>query len=143
MDSKKEVTHTGLIYEVGKRGIKVRIGIVAGCADCQIKGNCNMADQTEKELSIECDPSPFRVGQRVKVSLKSTLAKNALFMRYILPFFILITTMIISSAFLNDETTVAIVSISLLTLYYFIFFLFKNRFRTKVKYDVVPFNKIE
>jgi positive regulator of sigma E activity len=141
MDSKKGITHTGLICEVGKRAIKVKIGIVAGCADCQIKGNCNMADQTEKELTIECDPILFRVGQRVRVSLKTSPGTNALFMRYILPFFILLTVMIITSAILKDETTVGIVSLSSLILYFFILFLFVNRIKNKVKYEVVPLNQ--
>ena len=49
MDSKKEVTHTGIVKEIGEGAIKVSIIVQSGCASCQIKGTCNISEQ----ISIE------------------------------------------------------------------------------------------
>jgi positive regulator of sigma E activity len=139
MDTKKEVTHTGIIGKIDKKGIKVTIGVLAGCTNCQIKGNCNMAEQSVKELFIECDSSQYKTGQRVMISVKSERKTNVQFLKYILPFIILLSSMLISSAFTRNETMIGIVSI-LTLISYFILFIFsleeRRKNKEKVKYQI-------
>ena len=97
MGSNKEVTHNGIVKSKTTQSIKVAIVVQSGCASCQIKGSCNMAEQTDKELDISCDPLLYCVGQRVEVKLKASQGFNALFLGYLLPFVVLLTTMIIAS----------------------------------------------
>ena len=136
MDTKKEVTHTGIVGKIDKKGIKVTIGILAGCADCQINGNCNMAEQSVKELFIECDSSQYKTGQRVLVSLKSANEMNTRFLKYILPFMVLLLVMFITSLFTKNEVIIGIASLLSLFSYYII--LFRIRIKEKVKYGVTP-----
>lgn len=138
MDTRKEVTHTGIIGKIDKKGIKVTIGVLAGCVDCQIKGNCNMAEQSVKELFIECDSSPYKTGQRVMISLKSEQKTSGQFLKFILPFIILLLVMLISSAFTSNEATIGIVSLLTLISYYLIYIFVGRRNNEKVKYHVSP-----
>jgi sigma-E factor negative regulatory protein RseC len=141
MESKQEVTHTGLISKVAKKGIKVKIGVLAGCSHCQLKGSCNMVEQSDDELFIECDPSPFKTGQQVTVSLKSARGTSSMFMSFIIPFIILISSMSVASLFFKNEAIIGIVSLILLLLYFSIYYLFRNRIKKKLKYTVTPYSE--
>ena len=140
MSSKKEVTHTGIVREIGARGIKVGIVVQSGCASCQIKGSCTMSEQTDKELEIECNPKQFEMGQRVMVHLKSSQGMHALFLGYILPFLVLLTVMIVSSKITDDEGITGLVSLASLVPYYTLLYLFSNKIKKKFTYVVNPLN---
>ena len=140
MSSKKEVSHTGIVKEIGAKGIKVGIVVQSGCASCQIKGNCTMSEQTDKELEIECNPQKFVKGQRVMVQLRSSQGMHALWLGYVLPFLILFTVMIITSTFTNDEGIIGLVSLASLVPYYVLLYSLKNRIKKKFTYVVNPLN---
>ncbi|MBN1927371.1 MAG: SoxR reducing system RseC family protein [Prolixibacteraceae bacterium] len=140
MDSKREVTHTGIVKETGKRGIKVDIVVLSGCASCQIKGSCNMAEQTNKELEIECDPTPFKTGQKVLIKLRASQGFNAIFLGYLLPFLILISVMILTSTITKDEALTGLVSLASVIPYYIALYFFRNRIKKKFTYVVNPLN---
>lgn len=138
MDSKKEVTHTGFVKEIGSRGIKVGIVVQSGCASCEIKGTCNMSEQADKELDIECNPLDFKIGQQVIVRLKSSQGMNAIFLGYVLPFLVLLTVMIVSSYLTNDEGITGIVGIASLAPYYAVLYFYRNKIKKKFTYVVNP-----
>jgi sigma-E factor negative regulatory protein RseC len=99
-----------------------------------------MSEQSEKELSIECDPSPYQIGQTVEVKLKESLGFYALFLGYLFPFIVLIITMIVASLFTNDEAVIGLASIGSLIPYYLILMLFKTRIKKKFSYFISPLN---
>ena len=141
MDSNKEVTHTGLVKSVQKSGITISMIVNSGCASCQIKGSCNMSEQTEKELDIECDPSNYKIGEMVLVRLKTNQGFHALFLGYLLPLIVLVITVIIANATTQNEGLAGIIGLASLVPYYFILFLFKNKIKNKFTYVVNPLNK--
>ena len=140
MESRNEVTHTGIIREVDLQGIKVSIVVNSGCVSCQIKGSCNMAEQTDKEIYIECDPKLYKPGQQVVVRLKSAQGLRALFWGYILPLIILVACIIISSIFIKNEGVAGMISLLLLLPYYVVLYLFRNKIKKKFSYFVNPLN---
>lgn len=138
MDSKKEVTHTGFVKEIGKRGIKVGIVVQSGCASCQIKSACNMAEQSDKELEIDCNPEEYRIGQQVVVRLKASQGMNALFLGYVLPFLVLLAVMIIVSNLTADEGLIGIAALASMVPYYIALYLYRNKIKKKFTYVVQP-----
>lgn len=140
MGSEKEVSHTGIVKAISENGIKVGIVVQSGCASCQIKGTCNMSEQTDKELDITCNPNAFYIGQKVMVRLKASQGMNALFLGYVLPFIILLLTMIISSNLIDNEGIVGLISLGSIVPYYIILYLLKNSIRKKFTYVVDPLN---
>lgn len=138
MDLKKEISHTGFVTNIEQKGINVNIKVIAGCSDCQIKGNCIMVEQANKELFIECNPSHFKTGQMVEVRLKSSPGGNIFFLNYFLPFIVLLSVMVTSSAFIKNETTLGLFSLGSLLPYYFILYLFRKKIKKKIRYHVTP-----
>jgi sigma-E factor negative regulatory protein RseC len=140
MDSDKEVTHTGIVSKICEGGINVKIVVLAGCASCQIKGSCNMAEQADKELYIECNTIQYKTGQQVLVRLKISQGMNALLLGYVLPLIVLIFSLIILSLLKIGEGLTAIFSLSTLIPYYFGLYLLRNKIKKKFTYFVNPLN---
>ncbi|MDA3879649.1 MAG: SoxR reducing system RseC family protein [Prolixibacteraceae bacterium] len=140
MSAKNEVTHTGIIKSVDPDGITVGIVVQSGCASCQIKGACNMSEQSDKEIDITCSPAGYKVGQQVMIFLKSSQGMNALFLGYVLPFIILLTVMIILSNYVENEGVVGLASLSSLVPYYLTIFFFRKQIKKKFTYVVKPLN---
>jgi len=138
MDSKKEVTHTGIVKEIGEGAIKVSIIVQSGCASCQIKGTCNMSEQTDKLLEIECNPFEYKIGQQVLVKLKSSQGMNALFLGYVLPFLVLLTVMIIVSNLTNEEGIIGMAALASLVPYYIVLYYYRNKIKKIFTYVVHP-----
>lgn len=140
MVSNKEVTHTGIVKSKTGQGIKVSIVVQSGCASCQIKGTCSMSEQSDKELDIICDPLLYHIGQHVKIKLKASQGFNALFLGYILPFVILILTMIVTSKITTNEGIIGIAAILSLIPYYSLLYIYRNKIKKKFTYVVQPLN---
>jgi len=140
MDSIKEVTHTGTVKSVEDKGIKVSIIVLSGCASCNIKGACNMSEQADKELDIECEPRLFKIGQEVEIRMKESLGFHALFLGYVLPFILMIVILSISSFLTTNEAIVGLLSIGSLVPYYSLLYLLRNRIKKKFSYVVNPLN---
>lgn len=138
MDSKKEVTHTGIVKAIEEKRIIVSVVVKSGCASCEIKGACNMSEQADKELTIECNTSEYRIGQKVVVHLKSAQGMHAVFYGYVLPFIVLLTTMIITSMKTENEGLIGAVALGSLVPYYFALYLNRNTFKKKFTYVVKP-----
>ncbi|MGF7140017.1 SoxR reducing system RseC family protein [Roseimarinus sediminis] len=138
MSSKQEVTHTGIVREIGPKGIKVGIVVQSGCASCQIKGSCNMSEQSDKELDIDCNPADFHSGQHVLVHLKSSQGMNALFLGYILPFLVLLGTMIIATKLIDDEGITGLLGLASLVPYYIVLYFFRDKIKKRFTYVVNP-----
>lgn len=140
MDSKKEVTHTGIVKEIGDRGIKVGIIVQSGCASCQIKGSCNMSEVSDKEMDIDCNPFDFKVGQQVLVRLKSSQGMNAIFLGYVLPFIVLLLSMIVVSNLTTNEGIIGVTALVSLIPYYAVLYLYRNKIKKNFSYVVQPLN---
>lgn len=138
MDSKNEITHTGIIKSVSNNNIIVSIIVQAGCVSCQMKKACTMSDQAEKEIQIQCNTSQYRVGQKVLVKLKTKQGMNAMFLGYVLPFLVLLFTMLITSSITNNEATIGLISLASAAIYFLILYFFKERIKKKFSYVVLP-----
>jgi sigma-E factor negative regulatory protein RseC len=140
MASEKEVTHIGIVKQIENGGIRVSIVTQSGCASCQIKGSCNMSEQKEKELEIDCIPSEYHIGQQVEVRLKESQGFHALFLGYILPFLVLIITMFLLSITTSNEGIIGLGAIASLVVYYGALMLFRDKIKKKFTYEVYPLN---
>lgn len=86
-----------------------------------------MAEVAEKIVEIQPPPhyQSLQEGEHVTISLKKSLGYRALFLGYLLPFLVLLTTLIITLAVTGNESLSALAAITTTVLYYYI--LYKNR----------------
>ena len=90
------IKHKGIIKSVENDVIKVTIQNVSACASCHAKGVCSVSDVKEKTIEIFNNKNSYSIGDEVNVLLQQSLGFKALFLGYVLPFIIVLITLIMA-----------------------------------------------
>lgn len=134
---KDSVSHVGKIVKIDGTNITVMIVAKAACASCQLKKACNMSDSEEKfvEVSVDADKK-YEIGQEVDVVMAQSQGKLAVFLGYILPFLLVLATLIIMILLQVNEAIAALVSLAVLVPYYLILKMFDSKISKKFQFDI-------
>lgn len=136
MQHPSKIDHEGIILSI--EGEKITVGIVnvSACAGCHASGACSMADMKEKSIDVIDYSNQFSVGEKVKLSYRESLGWLALLWAYVLPFVVVILTLIISSLLTNNELLSGILALAVLIPYYIILSFFKGRFKKTFSFTI-------
>ncbi len=134
----EEISHTGIIKTLSDKRIIVGIINESACASCHAKGACSAADMKDKEVEIEHFEGEFHVGQHVRVIGKTSQGFKALFYGYLLPFILLMITLIISLNITQNEGISGLLSLAVLIPYYIILYLFRHKMKRSFEFEIKP-----
>lgn len=110
------VKHEGYISKINNNRATVTLKGHINCEACHAKGSCGMAETEAKQIEVEVD-QPFKINESVLVSFAKKEGLKAVFWAYVLPFVILITTLIISTYYF-EEWLAGLLSLLILVPYY-------------------------
>ena len=131
------VSHEGIITNIKGDEVEVKILSKSACASCNIKTACNMSEMQEKIITINAPKDKkMTIGQEVKVSMALGQANRAVIFAYAIPSIILISMIFILNYLKIDEGINALISIGSLVPYYIILYLFKEKIKSKFKYEI-------
>ena len=131
------VSHEGIITNIKGDEVEVKILSKSACASCNIKTACNMSEMQEKIITINAPKNKnLSIGQEVKVSMALGQANRAVIFAYAIPSIILISMIFILNYLKIDEGINALISIGSLVPYYIILYLFKEKIKSKFKYEI-------
>jgi len=136
MKNSRQIDHIGIVREIENGIITVSILNVSACAGCHAKGACSMADMKEKSIEIMDHSGDYTVGEKVKVVTRESVGWIALFLGYILPFIIVVTTLFIVSAFTQDERWIGGIGLLVLVPYYVSLALFRNKLKKSFSFTI-------
>lgn len=131
------IRHSGEIIELGEGIAKVKIIQTSACAECMAKGMCTASDKTEKIIEAEANTSTLSVGETVWVEGHKNLGIIAVLFAYIMPFLLILLTMVIAGQFTENELLVGTISLLILIPYFIVMRRMKGRFKAKFKFYVV------
>lgn len=133
------IKHRGIVENISGSHLSVRIIQTSACSSCSVKGHCSSADSKEKLIDI-VDPlaSSYQVGESVIVVGETSMGVMAVFLAFVVPFIILILSLFIFMAVLDDELYASIISLGLLIPYYYILWLNKTRLKQKFSFKIKP-----
>jgi len=95
-----------------------------------VQGMCSVSDVDKKEIEvINNRNNPFKSGDKVEVSFSKTSGPKALFLGYILPFLLVLTTLLITFQITGDEAVSGLSSLAILFPYYFGLFTFRSKLK--------------
>jgi len=132
--AEKRISHDGVVDSLERNEVVVRITSYAACTDCHARGACNVTEEKEKFLRVKAGPSNYKSGEKVRVVLAQSLGFRALFLGYILPFLLVLTALLISSATGVSELVAGLVSLAVLPPYYIGLKLFRGRLDRKFSF---------
>ncbi|MBG0780725.1 MAG: SoxR reducing system RseC family protein [Bacteroidales bacterium] len=131
------VTHPGIVMQISGHVAEVMILAKSACTSCQVKGACNMSEMEEKRVFVELPPEhSFKSGQQVNVMMKQSLGNFAVFLGYILPFLVLLLTLIISISVGLGEGVAGLLALGILVPYYFVLYRLRNRLGRKFSFQL-------
>lgn len=123
---KDKIQHDGTVREVGIDSVVVSIVSCAACAGCQIRGMCGMTENEEKIIDIKgsYDVSP---GDKVTVQMEESAGMKAVVLSYLVPFFIVVGSLVIIQSLSINELQAGLISIALLVPWFLILYLFRKK----------------
>lgn len=133
------IKHQGIVENINGSHLSVRIIQTSACSACSAKGHCSSADSKEKVIDIIDSSAPsYRIGEHVMVVGETSMGMMAVALAFVLPFVLLILSLFIFMAVLNDELYASLISLALLIPYYYILWLNKARLKQKFSFTIKP-----
>lgn len=137
MSEKKQIEHQGIVEHADGEHARVRILSQSACASCHAKGVCTAADLQEKLIDASCDRN-YAPGERVTLVGESKLGLQAAWWAYILPLFLMMSTLIATYTLTNNENLAGLLALGILVPYFLIIKLFNNKFFKTFSFTIKP-----
>lgn len=132
----KLIEHSGIIDKIENNRIQVLINQQTSCSECQANGVCIPYDNGKKIIEIENSDPIFKQGDKVIVSGQKLIALQSVLLAFVIPFILIIITLLILKSFDIPEIISGIISIVMLLPYYFILSFFNNKLKMKFKFEI-------
>lgn len=132
------IRHSGIVDSVGDDCVRVRILQASACASCKVSGYCNASESKEKMVDVYGTTYKGRVnvGDHVVVTASRQVAASALLLAFGVPFVILVVVLFAVVVATSDEAVGAVAGIASLVPYYFVLYLFRDKMRRKMTFDI-------
>lgn len=131
------IIHPGVIERISGDRVFVRILSQSACSACHAKGACSIADVEEKIIETEADPKEkWATGDKVMVKMEESLGRKAVVLGYVLPFIVLLLSVIIFLSLMKNEGLAALLSIFMLVPYYAGLYLFRDKLSKEFRFRI-------
>lgn len=136
----EKVLHDAVVQQVLENKITVVIINASACASCHAKGACLASDMKEKEIEIVHFSGKYHVGQHVNIIGRPSQGLQAAFYGYLLPFVLVLVTLLVSNAYTKSEGLAGLLALTALAPYYGILYLFRNQLKRSFEFEISAIN---
>lgn len=112
----------------------------SACSSCHAQGACTVSDFQDKEIEINEFKGNYQPGQEVTVIFKESKGFTALLWGYILPFFIVLGTLITLLELTKNELIAGLISLGVLIPYYTTLYFLRHHLKKIFKFEVEEIN---
>lgn len=126
MSFEQEV-HEGKVVQITDACVHVQIAINDACQHCNSKKSCMIFNARERIIDVNCsNPQDYEIGEIVDLQMKTTIGLKAVWFAYVIPFLVLVGTIIVGVNIMDNELLVVLIAFGILALYYFLIY-FKRK----------------
>lgn len=108
----------------------------SACSTCHAQGACTVSDFQDKEIEISTFRNTYVPGQEVTVVFKESQGFTALFFGYILPFLLVLFTLIIATSVIDNELVSGLTALAILIPYYITLYFFRHLLKKVFNFEV-------
>jgi sigma-E factor negative regulatory protein RseC len=131
------IAHSGIINKLDERYYYVSIIAQKSCSNCYSKGLCSITDLNDQIIEVPRKHNNDRkVGDEVEVLMKKSLGVRAVLLGYILPFVLLLSTLILTYEISESEGLAGAAAIFILIPYYFVLYALKERLKSTFVFSI-------
>lgn len=139
MSTSEIIEHPGVVMNVQENIVEVMMLSLSACSTCHAKGACSAADMEEKVVTVRKGlTDSYQTGQHVTVFMRKELGTLAVFFGYILPFLVMIITLIVLIVNGFGEGTAGLASLGVLVPYYTTLYLLRDKLNSKFVFAIKP-----
>ena len=131
-----DIKHIGFVKEMRGSSMIVNIVNESACSACHAKSSCVVSDFQDKEIEISNFAGNYTQGQQVNVVFKETQGFTALFYGYVLPFILVLVTLIIVVLVFENELIGGLLSLAILIPYYMTIYFFRHLLKKVFTFQV-------
>ena len=129
--------HKGIVLSINGERIDVSILSESACATCKVKSACGMSETEETVVSIFTHDAPaYRVGEQVVVSVTRNMGLRAVFLAYVVPFLVLLVSLLVLLEAGLSEAAAGLISLGVLALYYIVLWLMRRRIEREINFNI-------
>jgi sigma-E factor negative regulatory protein RseC len=127
----------GIIERLDREIYFISITSQSACAACHSKAICGMTEGKDKTIEVPRKRNDdFKIGDEVEVLMEKSIGSKAVFIGYIIPFFMLLITLIVSLELFQSEIISGILSITILAVYYFSLYYLRDKIKKNFKFSI-------
>lgn len=133
----KKIEHLGEIVAIEGNVIEVKMVVSSTCVSCQAKVACGVSESVEKRVEVfEEKPQLFSVGDSVMVEISQEMGIKALWYAYIMPFVLLLSTLLVTLGINLPETVAGVSSLGVVGLYYGVLYMLRNKLEREIVFNL-------
>ena len=118
-----DIKHDGIVTKIDDRNVYVSIVTQSACSSCHAKGACNITELKNEIIEVvKTQGKEYNPGDRVQVYMEKSLGTKAVFLGYLLPFLLVLATLIIMLSLTSNQGLAGLVSLGVLIPYYLILY---------------------
>lgn len=136
MNSHDTIIQGGIIKKLDNTGAWVDILCKSACVQCHSKSACNLLNSGEKTIQVKTYPEGLKLGDEVVVEMKKSMGLQAVFWGYIMPFFLVIISLVLYHSLNFSEGISGILSLGILIPYYAVIYLLRDNFQHKFMFNI-------
>jgi sigma-E factor negative regulatory protein RseC len=130
------ISHKGIVESILGDTVTVNITSVSACSSCHAKGACSASDMQTKLIEANRGEKQMNIGDLVTVTGKESMGFKALFLGYVLPFLLVLFTLITCTFLSLKETTAGLLSLLVLIPYYALLYLTKDHIKKSFIFEI-------
>jgi len=121
---------------------KLIVSIISqsACSSCHAQGACTVSDFQDKDIEINEFTGSYKPGQEVTVIFRESKGFTALLWGYILPFLVVLITLIVALEITGNELTSGLISLGILIPYYTTLYFLRHHLKKIFKFEVEEIN---
>ena len=116
----RHVEHEGTVASVCGNTMIVRIVASSACGGCAAKSHCIPSENKDMDIRVEGFSGDFVSGEHVKVVMRQSLGFRALNIGYIVPFALVLITLLVMYRVSGNELASGLSALLILIPYYLI-----------------------
>lgn len=131
------IEHSGEVVSVDNDSVTVSVEVGTSCSSCSARSHCVSGNGgTKRTVTVPDVSEQFRVGDKVKVQICSSLARTAVLLCYVVPILVLLSALFLSLRAGVSEAGSAVISLASLSAYYACLWLSRNRISRNLKFYI-------
>jgi sigma-E factor negative regulatory protein RseC len=129
------IQHSGLVTSFVNNKVKITLTEGSGCSSCH-NSLCMLGESKAKEIELPFKNKVYAVGDSVVVRIKPSSGYLALFLLYLLPFGLMMASMILLLHYNYSEGIAGLGALLILAPYYGMLYLSQKYFQKQCEFEV-------